>query len=163
MTRLLPTRGIERVVSVIVLGATLGACQTGGPVLVTSVPGQAPGPQPIDAASPPSFGWSVGVSEHVDLWLHGFAMLQRDSSLVPYFRLDYADRAAEARRAKGATTPLDQNMAELRRRLVERPELVSAQFIALYFSSWRELMRGVRMFIRDEGDERDAADAETAR
>ena len=35
-------------------------------------------------------GWQLDTREHVDLWLHGFAMLQDDQSLVPYFRLGYA-------------------------------------------------------------------------
>src|SRR6476659_9195256 len=37
----------------------------------------------------PSEVWGIKTREHLDLWLHGFAMVQDDSSLVPYFRRGY--------------------------------------------------------------------------
>src|SRR5262245_15871069 len=36
--------------------------------------------------------WPVLTRSHVDLWLHGYAMLLRDSAKVPVFRPGYRDR-----------------------------------------------------------------------
>lgn len=129
---------------------TLGACHS-GPVLVTSVPASSPPTTTIPAAEREGAvvsGWRVATREHVDLWLHGFAMLQADSSLVPYFRLDYRDQIANARRQ----SLLDTNYDRLRQRVGSNPQLVSAQFLALYFASWDDLRQGVERFLRDDGD-----------
>lgn len=129
---------------------TLAACHS-GPVLVTSVPASSPPTTTIPAAEREGAvvsGWRVATREHVDLWLHGFAMLQADSSLVPYFRLDYRDQVASARRQ----TLLDTNHDRLRQRVGSNPQLVSAQFLALYFASWDDLRQGVERFLRDDGD-----------
>jgi hypothetical protein len=129
---------------------TLAACHS-GPVLVTSVPASSPPTTTIPAAEREGAvvsGWRVATREHVDLWLHGFAMLQADSSLVPYFRLDYRDQIAGARRQ----TLLDTNHDRLRQRAAENPQLTSAQFLALYFASWDDLRQGVQRFLQDNGD-----------
>ncbi len=129
---------------------TLAACHS-GPVLVTSVPASSPPTTTIPAAEREGAvvsGWRVATREHVDLWLHGFAMLQADSSLVPYFRLDYRDQIAGARRQ----TLLDANHDRLRQRAAENPQLTSAQFLALYFASWDDLRQGVQRFLQDNGD-----------
>ena len=54
----------------------------------TGTPRSTPaGPTPlVDAA------WPVRTREHVDLWLHSYALLTRDTTLVPYFRRGYAER-----------------------------------------------------------------------
>ncbi len=98
--------------------------------------------------------------EHVDLWLHGFALLQADSSLVPYFKLGYRDELSRARRSINVTTRLDENYLVLSRRVAA---LTSAQFVALYFNSWEDLRRGCQRFLRDEGNVRAAGDRETLR
>jgi hypothetical protein len=138
------------------------ACARNSTVLVASVPGRADGAAPDSthrAATGP--GWRIETREHLDLWLHGFAMLQNDSSLVPYYRLDYA---TEVRQARGAATSLlDTNAPQLRARLAANPALVSAQFLALYFASWEDLRRGCDRFLRDGGDVARAGDNETAR
>ena len=149
------------------LGGLLGACHAGS-VVVTSTPAStsdaAPaGPTPVPRASTPTSGWRIDTREHVDLWLHGFAMLQRDSSLVPYYRLGYHDELSEARRGSHATTELDANATVLGRRLRENPALVSAQFVALYFATWEDLRRGCQRFLRANGNVRAAGDEETLR
>ena len=149
--------------------ASLGAagCHS-GPVVVTTTPstGGAPPPATTGSAAPPAVataGWRIETREHVDLWLHGFALLQRDSSLVPYYRLGYRDALSAARRGAGVTTQLDANYLTLTRRVTANPGLVSAQFVALYFGSWEDLRRGCQRFLQADGNVRAAGDRETLR
>jgi hypothetical protein len=99
------------------------------------------------------------VREHVDLWLHGFGMLQADSTLVPYFRRGYRADLTARRARESLTTELDANAATLRERLTLNPAMVSAQFLPLYFESWDELRRGAGQFLQLQGDPRGAGDA----
>ena len=46
--------------------------------------------------------WPVKQREHVDLWLHGFAMIAPDSSTVPLYRRDYRDALLVARNSASA-------------------------------------------------------------
>src|SRR3954469_19327236 len=39
-----------------------------------------------DQMTQPGIIWPVKTREHVDLWLHGFALLQEDTTFVPFFR-----------------------------------------------------------------------------
>ena len=114
-----------------------------------------------DAAAPS--GWRLETREHVDLWLHGFAMLTADSSLVPTFRLGYRAEASHARRTGNITSRLDENALVLSRRHASSPSLAAAQFLALYFGSWEDLRRGCLRFLRDNGDVRAAYDRESVR
>ena len=134
------------------LGAV--ACHS-GPVLVTSVPATSAPTTTVPAVEREGrlvSGWRIATREHVDLWLHGFAMLQADSSLVPYFRLDYRDAFSVARRQSGATSLFDANRERLRQRTTDNPALTSAQFVGLYFASWEDLQQGVERFLRDNGN-----------
>lgn len=136
------------------LALGIAACHS-GPVLVTSVPATAPPTTTVPAVERegrPVSGWRIATREHVDLWLHGFAMLQADSSLVPYFRLDYRDMASGARRQGAVTSLFDANQGRLRQRVAENPALTSAQFVALYFATWDDLREGVERFLRDDGN-----------
>jgi hypothetical protein len=108
-------------------------------------------------------GWRLDAREHVDLWLHGFAMLQADSSLVPSFRLGYRSEVSAARRAAGFSSRLDANAMVLGRQLAATPSLAAAHFVALYFGSWEDLRRGCLRFLRDNGDVRAAGNAEELR
>ena len=47
----------------------------------------------------PPTQWPINTYEHVDLWLHGFAMIQDDTTLVPFFRRGYKAEAQAAIRA----------------------------------------------------------------
>jgi hypothetical protein len=100
--------------------------------------------------------------EHVDLWLHGFALLQEDSTLVPYYRRDYRKNLSATRSARGLTSQLDANGERLRGRLTTNPGLISAQFVPLYFATWDELRQSADAFLRLEGDVRAARDQRTA-
>src|SRR4051794_25700361 len=62
------------------------ACSSlGGPSSSTDT---APAPAPSTAAAAP---WTVKTSYVLDLWMHGYAMAQRDTSRVPYFRRGYRE------------------------------------------------------------------------
>ena len=98
--------------------------------------------------------WAVRTRRHVDLWLHGFAMLQEDTTLVPYFRRGYQERMSALKNEANIVTQLETNGERLRARFAENPDLIGAQFLALYFSSWEELQRAIELALRAEGDPR---------
>jgi hypothetical protein len=106
------------------------------------------GPTPlIDAA------WPVRTREHVDLWLHAYALLTPDTTLVPYFRRGYAERVSALRRQRGASTQLDANRTTLRQRLEVNPSLAtSGQFLPLYFESWEQMRQMIDLFLRAGGN-----------
>lgn len=106
--------------------------------------------------------WPVKTREHVDLWLHGFAMLMDDTATVPLFDRGYRDRLTVERNRRGLYTALDSARRDLVAGLRARPALEGAQFLALYFGSWEEIQRGVTFFLRAEGDPRNASNPEVA-
>lgn len=130
-------------------------------MVVTATPSA--GPVAGAARSRPEDGraWQLRVREHVDLWLHGFALLHADSSLVPYFRPGYRERALAARR--GAASALDSESPYLRSHLEANPALVSAQFAALYFDSWEDLRQSAAAFVSSGGTPARAGDPRIAR
>jgi hypothetical protein len=88
----------------------------------------------------------------VDLWLHGYAMLQADTARVPLFRRGYRDRMAALRRERGVSTQLDANTERLRARLASNPALVNGQFVPLYFGTWEDMRRLVDVFLQAQGN-----------
>ncbi|HEU4641787.1 MAG TPA: hypothetical protein VFS44_04970 [Gemmatimonadaceae bacterium] len=148
-----PTRPIARCLAALTLGATIAGCATGG----TAAPAAAP--QASTAA--PQATWPVRTRYHVDLWLHGYAMLQQDTTLVPYFKRGYHDQLAALKKRANVFTQLDANREQLRRRLAANPGLVGGQFLPLYFGSWEDMQKGIDIFLRAEGDPRRASDQET--
>ena len=99
--------------------------------------------------------WPVRTREHVDLWLHAYALLTPDSTLVPYFRRGYRDQMLALRRQRGATSLLDANRARLLERLAVQPSLATGpQFMPFYFASWDQLRQVVDLFIRAGGNPR---------
>jgi hypothetical protein len=108
----------------------------------------AAGPVPlVDAA------WPVRSREHVDLWLHSYALLTRDTTLVPYFRRGYAERMLELRRTRGISTQLDANRATLLARIDVNPSLATGgQFLPLYFESWEQMRQMIELFGRAGGN-----------
>lgn len=142
----------------------LVACSSSQTIVVATTPGAPMPPTPATAdgvVRQTNSGWRLDTREHVDLWLHGFAMLQDDASLVPHFRLGYRASLDSARH--GARTQLDDNRAELLRRFGTNANLTSAQFLALYFADWDDMRRGVERFLSDEGDVRAARSQEELR
>lgn len=118
----------------------------------------------VGAGEPPtpSIIWPVKTREHVDLWLHGFAMLQEDTTFVPFFRRGYGTNLTVLKNRANVVSQLDANRDRLRARLTTNPQLINAQFVPLSFSSWSELNSAVDLFIRANGDPRAASSQEQA-
>ncbi|MBA3672019.1 MAG: hypothetical protein H0W68_08375, partial [Gemmatimonadaceae bacterium] len=128
-----------------------------------ATPAPSPGPSP-SPGSPPGAGmpampaplvagaWPIRTREHVDLWLHAYAMITPDTTLVPYFRRGYRDRMAGLRRVRGATSLLDANRDRLLARLAVQPSLATGgQFLPLYFESWDQMRQVIEIFVRGGG------------
>jgi hypothetical protein len=101
--------------------------------------------------------WPVKTREHVDLWLHGFALLQEDTTFVPFFKRGYSTDMIVLKNRANVVTQLDANRDKLRARLAINPQLINAQFVPLSFPSWTELSQTVDIFIRAGGDPRAAS------
>jgi hypothetical protein len=165
VTRAAPRRLLRPALAAALLGA--GAC-AGAP---NATPAQAPAPRPgqPSAQQPPAQqqqpaqAWPVRTREHVDLWLHGFALVVDDTARVPIFRRGYRE-AARARRARAnAVTRLDAERDRLRQRLAANPALaLNAQFVALAFPSWEALRASADALVQSGGDPRRARDEQTA-
>jgi hypothetical protein len=97
-------------------------------------------------------GWAFTPREHVDLWLHGFALVHRDSSTVPLYRRGYADSVRADKQRRDLVTELDANAAKLGEAIAQRPAMVGAQFLALEVGSWEDLRTGIRLWLDSEGD-----------
>jgi hypothetical protein len=154
-----PTLASRLVRSGILLAAVAPlACATVG----SPGPVETPTGQTERAGPPPTAGWAVRTRQHVDLWLHGYALLQRDTARIPFFRRGYRDRMLATRRQFGVTTALDLNAERLETRLAANPALVNGQFVPLYFASFDDIRRAVDLFIRVEGEPRAAGSQEGA-
>ncbi|MFI5244981.1 MAG: hypothetical protein ACHQQR_07125 [Gemmatimonadales bacterium] len=137
-------------------GVTAAALQLCILAVVVPVPcaAQLPG------AAMQSVTWPLRTREHVDLWLHGFAMISNDTSPVPLFRHGYREALLAARTKASAVTDLDVNHDLLAKRLRENPALVNAQFLAFAFPTWEELVAAVDDFTKTEGDPKKAKSKE---
>jgi hypothetical protein len=102
--------------------------------------------------------WRVTTLEHVDLWLHGFALLTSDTGHVPFFARGYKQRVTAAKRQRNLYTQLDANQQELSSRFASNPALTNAQFLAMYFDSFQEIVNATDYFIRSNGNPRAASD-----
>jgi hypothetical protein len=102
--------------------------------------------------------WRVATYEHVDLWLHGFAMLTSDTGKVTFFARGYKQEMTALKKQKGAFTNLDANQQQLSQRFATSPALANAQFVAMYFSSMQELSTAIDLLIRSNGEPRRAND-----
>ena len=141
--------------------ALLAACATvgGGPGGTVTNGGGTPTNQNVGR---PDVIWPIKVREHVDLWLHGFAMLQEDTTFVPFFKRGYGTDMTVLKNRANVVTQLDANRDRLRARLAVNPQLINAQFVPLNFSSWSELAQTVDLFIRSNGDPRAASSQQQA-
>jgi len=98
--------------------------------------------------------WPTSTREHVDLWLHGFALLTGDTARVPFFRRGYRQEMLEIRRSRSVYTQLDANADKLSARFVANPSLVNGQFVAFYFSSFQQIQQVTDLFLQTGGDPR---------
>ena len=130
---------LTRTFAVACLATLLASCASvGGGGGGTATNGRGPNDQSPGA---PDQIWPVKTREHVDLWLHGFAMLQEDTTFVPFFKRGYSTNMIVLKNKANVVTQLDANRDRLRARLVANPQLINAQFVPLSFSSWAELSR----------------------
>jgi hypothetical protein len=139
-------------------------CATASP---SPSPSPAPRPSPSGGTTPTQGGtaplvqatWPVRTREHVDLWLHSYALLTPDSTLVPYFRRGYRDQMVALRRQRGVTTQLDASRARLLERIGVQPSLATGpQFLPFYFASWEQMRQVVDLFVRANGNPRATSD-----
>ena len=152
---------LTRTFAVACLATLLASCASvgGGGGGTATNPGRGPNDQSPGA---PDQIWPVKTREHVDLWLHGFAMLQEDTTFVPFFKRGYSTNMIVLKNKANVVTQLDANRDRLRARLVANPQLVNAQFVPLSFSSWAELSAAVDLFTRADGNPRAASSQEQA-
>ena len=139
------------------LGAAglLSSCATTPP---QSAPAAADTASVVQGVTRTAAPWGIEVREHVDLWLHGFAMLQRDTARVPFFERGYAQRYLARKTAANIITIFDANRDRLEPRLIGNPQLVNAQFLPLYFATWEDMTRSIDLTLEVEGDARRVAD-----
>ena len=130
--------------------------------LLATIVAAPPSSAQLPGASMQAVKWPLRTREHVDLWLHGFAMISEDTSPVPFFRRGYRQALAAARNKASAVTDLDVNRDALARRLRENPALVNAQFLALSFRTWDDLAAAVGAFVKAEGNPKKARSKEDA-
>ena len=154
-------RQMTRIFALAGATAVLASCASvGGGGGGTATNGGA-GPADQTAGSPNAI-WPIKTREHVDLWLHGFAMLQEDTTFVPFFRRGYSSDMIVLKNRANVVTQLDANRERLRARLAANPQLVNAQFVPLSFSSWTEMSQAVDLFLRAGGDPRAASSQQQA-
>ena len=140
-----------RQVALGVVGTVLAACAT---TLGTAATETSAGPATIS----PDATWPTSTREHVDLWLHGYAMLTGDTARVPFFRRGYRQRMRDLRRMRGVLTQLDANAEKLSARFVANPSLVNGQFLPFYFSSFQQIQQVTDLFLQTGGDPRSVSD-----
>src|SRR5690348_12936158 len=118
------------------------------------------GPSGAGTISPDAL-WPTSTREHVDLWLHAYAMLTGDTARVPFFRRAYRQHMRAIRTQRNAVTLLDANADKLSARFVANPSLVNGQFLPFYFSSFEQIQQVTDLFIRADGDARATNDPTT--
>jgi hypothetical protein len=139
----------------------VSGCATGGMGGGTSPSGGGTTSSPTGTptgSSAQTRGWRVTTYEHVDLWLHGFALLTSDTGHVPFFIRGYKQEITALKRQKNAYTNLDANQQNLSQQFATNPGLTNAQFLAMCFSSLQEIVTATDLFIRANGDPRAASD-----
>lgn len=132
-----------KTIQAIILIALAGCAQA-----ASSGDGNAPAP----ASTAQTQVWPVLTRNHVDLWLHGYAMLLSDTSRVPVFRRGYRERAQAAKNQRNITTLLDANRTRLQARFALSPGLVNGQFAPMYFASFAQMQEVIGLFMRAEGN-----------
>jgi hypothetical protein len=104
--------------------------------------------------------WPVKTREHVDLWLHSFALIVDDTATVPLFARGYRDAVTVEKNRRNLFTDLDANRTQLAAAIRATPSYEGAQFLALYFGSWEEMRQAFEYFLRAEGDPNRASNRE---
>jgi hypothetical protein len=133
--------------------AALGVATIAGAVACASATASKPTTvEPIITGRAPDRTWPVKTREHVDLWLHGFALLSNDSSQVPLFRKGYRDNLTVLKNQANVLTQFDANHDKLEKQLASSRLLINAQFVPFYFSSLEEMHSVIDRFIQSGGN-----------
>ena len=77
---------------------------------------------------------------------------------MPFFARGYKARVTAEKRGKNIYTLLDANQKELSARFAANPALANAQFVAMYFDTFQEIVNATDYFIRSNGNPRAAND-----
>src|SRR5678810_313055 len=81
----------------------------------SSSPSTSPSPAANTSGAPTQTrGWRVTTKEHVDLWLHGFALLTSDTGHVPFFARGYKQQITALKRCLLYTSPSPRDRQESR-------------------------------------------------
>lgn len=131
------------------------ACATTGVGSSTSSSGTVPTTSTGTAADR---AWRVATKEHVDLWLHGFALLTSDTGHVPFFARGYKQQITALKRQRNVYSQLDANQQQLSQRFATNPALTNAQFLAMYFPSMQEIVNATDFLVRSGGNPRASSD-----
>jgi len=150
----------RRLGAIVAIAALVAGCASAGTSGTdTSIPPSGTvGQNPTNTAET----WPVKTREHIDLWLHGFAMISDDNTLVPYYRRGYKADMNALKSRSNTVTQLDANVAKLKVRLTANPGLVNAQFLALYFDSFDEMAAAMDAFNRTNGNPQAASSQQMA-
>jgi len=116
----------------------------------------------VGAPPRPNGPWAIKTREHVDLWLHGFALLSEDTSQVPLFRRGYRDSLIVVRNSARIASRLDTARAGLMNTLAVTPRLINAQFYPLHFSNFGTLRVSIQLLTQVKGDVRAVRDRDQA-
>ena len=143
-----------RATFVIMLTMSASACTSAGGAPATTQGSAVPPAPSTGTANGPSTSWPVIARDHLDLWLHGYALLTRDTATIPYFERGYRDRMIPLKNKRNVVTQLDANRQQLSARFATNPNLVSGQFMPLYFDSWTTMRNAISLFIQAQGDPR---------
>ena len=144
--------------------ALFAACASAVPVGVPGGVNGAAAPGGADAVpvSSQPLRWPVRTAEHIDLWLHSFALISEDTSRVRLYRNGYRDSLVVVKNQRNVLTSLDANRATLAKRLAATGGYLQAQFLPFEFANWDAMKYAIERFLQFEGDPRRAPDRETA-
>src|SRR5262249_15552848 len=137
-------------------------CAASGPSTRAAFATPRAGTPSTRVATQPTPGWRLATMEHVDLWLHGYAMLTSDTGHVPFFDRGYKREITALKRQKNIYTNLDANQSTLSQRFAANPALANGQFLAMYFTSFQEIVNATDAFFRAQGDPRATRDPQLA-
>lgn len=104
----------------------------------------------------PDLTWRISTRYQVDLWLHGYALLQQDTTLIPYFKPGYRDSLVAFKKRGNITTLLDTDHDSLRAELNSDARLVGGQFLGLYFRSWETTQKAIDQYLKSSATEESA-------
>ena len=130
-----------RVVAMAAAAILLAACASAGGGAGGPAPDVGTGPTGDQDQTSRDAVWPVKTREHVDLWLHGFALLQEDTTFVPFFKRGYSTNMIVLKNRANVVTQLDANRDRLRAQLAVNRSLSTP-------SSFRSRFRTGRPFPR---------------